>query len=174
MGADAAAKVPSDFKRQLVKHRQRLMTGIRDAASAETGTRDAAAHRAAAARAARSLAAGIRAHRPFSDVAWEAGGIVHESAAAALLEAGVADASGLARAAKRARFLGYTATPFAEPELLAGSAPALPGAAPEAVYDDALTTATRLLAWVWKAAGGDASITSRYPVSGGPYVVRGD
>lgn len=174
IGADAAADAPPDFKRQLVKHRERLMAGIRDAAAAEKGTRDAGAHRAAAARGARQLAAAIRAHRPFSDVAYEAGGIVHEAAAAALLAAGPADAAELSRAAKRARFLGYAATPFAEPELLAASAPVPPAASSAAAYDAALTTATRLFAWVWKAAGGDASIVSKYPESGGPYVLRGE
>ncbi|HQR47655.1 MAG TPA: hypothetical protein PK598_16785, partial [Thermoanaerobaculia bacterium] len=49
IGADAAADAPPDFKRPLVKHRERLMAGIRDAAAADAGTRDAAAHRAAAA-----------------------------------------------------------------------------------------------------------------------------
>lgn len=174
LGADAASEAPPDLKRQLTKHRQRLMAGIRDAASAETGARDAAAHRAAAARGARALAAAIRARRPFSDIAYEAGGIVHEAAAAALSASGAADPVGLSRASRRATFLGYTAAPFADPEILAASAPVSSGASPEAAYDAALTTATRLLAWVWKAAGGDAAMVSRYPVSGGPYVLRGD
>jgi hypothetical protein len=174
IGADAAAIAPPDFKRQLVKHREQLMAGIRDAAAAEKGARDAAAHRAAAARGARQLAAAIRALHPFSEVAYQAGGIVHEAAAAALLAAGPADVTELSRAAKRARFLGYTATPFAEPELLAASAPLPAAASPEAAYDAALTTATRLLAWVWKAAGGDASIVSKFPASAGPYVLRGE
>ncbi len=174
IGADAAAEAPPDLKRQLVKHRQRLMAGIRDAAAAETGTRDAGAHRAAAARGARDLAAAIRAHRPFSDIAYEAGGIVHEAAAAALLAAAPRDGADLSRAATRARFLGYTATPFADPENLAASSPVSPGASPETAYDTALTTASRLLAWVWKTAGGDASIVFRYPDSRGPYVLRGN
>jgi hypothetical protein len=174
IGADAASDTPPDFKRQLVRHRERLMAGIRDAAATERGTRDAAAHRAAAARGTRQLAAAIREHRPFSDVAYEAGGIVHEAAAAALLAAGPADAVELARAARRARFLGYTATPFADPEVLAASSPVPPGASPGVAYDAAVTTATRLFAWVWKAAGGDASIVSKYPELGGPYVLRGE
>ena len=150
------------------------MAGIRDAASAEKGERDAAAHRAAAARAARALAAAIRAHRPFSDVAYEAGGIVHETSAAALLAAGPKAPAELSLASRRTRFLGYAAAPFADPEILAVSAPVAAGASPEAAYDAALTTATRLLAWVWKAAGGDASIVFQYPASRGPYVLRGD
>ncbi|MGE5345574.1 MAG: hypothetical protein ACM3JH_06450, partial [Acidithiobacillales bacterium] len=95
IGADAAADAPPDLKRQLVKHRQRLMAGIRDAAAVETGSRNAEAHRAASARGARDLAAAIRAHRPFSDVAYEAGGIVHEAAAAALLAAAPGDGAEL-------------------------------------------------------------------------------
>jgi len=174
IGADAAADAPPDFKRQLVKHRERLMAGIRDAAAAEKGTRDAAAHRAAAARAARQIAAAIRGRRPFSDVAYEAGGLVHEASAAALLASGRADAAELSRAAKSANFLGYTATPFADPEALAGGAIVPPGAPPRAVYDAAVSTATRLFAWVWMTAGGDASIVRRLPESGGPYLLRGD
>jgi len=174
LGADAAASAPPDLKRQLVRHRERLMAGIRDAAKAETGARDAEAHRSAAARASRALAASIRAHRPFSDVAYDAAGIVHEAAFAALLAAGRADAAELSRASRRARFLGFTAAPFADPEVIAAGALVSHGASPEDAYDAALTTATRLLAWVWKAAGGDASIVLRYPVSEGPYPLRGD
>ena len=174
IGADAAADAPPDFKRQLVKHRERLMAGIRDAAAADKGTRDAAAHRAAAARAARQIAAAIRGRRPFPDVAYEVGGLVHEAAAAALLASGPADAAELSRAAKRASFLGYTATPFADPEALAGSAIVPPGAPPRAVYDAAVSTATRLFAWIWKTAGGDASIVRKLPESGGPFLLRGD
>jgi hypothetical protein len=174
IGADAAADAPPDFKRQLVKHRERLMAGIRDAAAADKGTRDAAAHRDAAARAARQIAAAIRGRRPFADAAYEAGGLVHEASAAALLASGPADAAELSRAAKRASFLGYTATPFADPEALAKSANVPPGAPPRAVYDAAVSTATRLFAWVWKTAGGDASIVRKLPESGGPYLIRGD
>lgn len=174
IGADAAATAPPDFKRQLTKHRERLMAGIRDAAAAETGMRDAGAHRAAAVRGARALAAAIRDRHPFSDIAYEAGGIVHEAAAAAILSAGPADADELVRVARRARFLGYTATPFADPETLVAGAQVPSGASPDVAYDAALTTATRLFAWVWKAAGGDSSIVTQYPVSGGPYVLRGD
>jgi len=173
-GADAAANAPPDFKRKLVRHRERLMAGIRDAAAADVGKRDAAAHRAAAARAARQIAAAIRGHRPFPDVAYEAGGLVHEAAAAALLASGTADAAGLSQASRRAAFLGYTATPFADPEALAGGAGVPSGAPPRAVYDAAVSTATRLFAWVWKDAGGDASIVRKFPASGGPYPLRGD
>ena len=174
MAADAASFAPPDLKRQLVKHRERLMAGVNDAAAAEKGTRDATAHRAAAARGARQLAAAIRARRPFADVAYEAGGIVHEAALAALLSAGPADAAELARAAKAARFLGYTAQPFADPEALAASVAPARGAAPREAYDAAVTAATRLLAWIWKTAGGDASIATKYPEKAGPYAVRGD
>jgi hypothetical protein len=174
MAADAASFAPPDLKRQLVRHRERLMAGVKDAAAAEKGTRDVAAHRAAAARGARQLAAAIRARRPFADVAYEAGGIVHEAALAALLSAGPADSAELTRAAKAARFLGYTAQPFADPEALAASAALARDAAPREAYDTAVTTATRLLAWVWRAAGGDASIAAKYPEKAGPYSVRGD
>jgi hypothetical protein len=171
VGADAAALAPPDFKRQLVRHRDRLMAGIRDAASADSGAEDAAAHRAAAARLARKTAAAIRSRTPFDDVAFLAGGLVHEAAEAARLSGG-ADTGELARASKRARFLGYSAAPFANPEALAASVPLSPGATPSAVYDAAVTVTTRLFAWVWKSAGGDASIVTKYPGSGGPYPLR--
>lgn len=171
VGADAAALAPPDFKRQLVKNRERLMAGIRDAATSGSPGRDAAAHRAAAARLARKAAAAIRGRTPLDEVAWLAGGIVHECAEAARLASG-ADAGELTRASKRSRFLGYTARPFADPEDLASSVPLPPGASPAAVYDASVTTSTRLLAWVWKSAGGDASIVAKYTEPGGPYPLR--
>ena len=139
--------------------------------AADSGGNDAAAHRAAAARLARKMAAAIRGRTPFEDVAFMAGGLVHEAAEAARLSGG-ADAGELARASKRARFLGYSAPPFADPEALAASVPLSPGATPAAVYDAAVTVSTRLFAWVWKSAGGDASIVTKYPGSGGPYPLR--
>lgn len=171
VGADAAALAPPDFKRQLVKHRERLMAGIRDAAEADSRRNDAPAHRAAAARQARKIAAAIRGRTPFEDVAFMAGGLVHETAEAGRLSGG-ADAGELARASKRARFLGYSSAPFADPEILAAGIPLSPGATPGAVYDAAVTVSTRLLAWVWRNAGGDASIVTKYPESGGPYPLR--
>ena len=39
-------------------------------------------------------------------------------------------------------------------------------------YDAAVTLTARLLAWIWKTAGGDVSSVARYPFSKGPYVVR--
>jgi hypothetical protein len=171
VGADSAALTPPDFKRQLAKHRDRLMAGIRDAAVAAPGEGDAAAHRAMAAKQARRMAAAIRGRTPFEDVAFMAGGLVHEAAEAARLSGG-ADAGELARASRRARFLGYSSAPFADPEALVAGIPLSPGATPGAVYDAAVTVSTRLLAWVWRTAGGDASIVMKYPESGGPYPLR--
>src|SRR5450759_3058656 len=82
MAAEAASWAPPDFKRQLAQHSRRLMQGVSDAAASEAGTRDAAAHRAAAARGARALAEAIRRHTPFDEIAYQAGGIVHELALA--------------------------------------------------------------------------------------------
>ena len=48
----------------------------------------------------------------------------------------------------------------------------LPRAPPRERYDAAVTLTTRLLAWIWKTAGGDASIVAQYPASKGPYAVR--
>ncbi len=171
VGADAAALAPPDFKRQLVKHRDRLMAGIRDAAEADSGKTDAASHRAAAARLARKMATAIRGRTPFGDVAFLAGGLVHEAAEAARLSGG-ADPQELLRASKRSRFLGYSSAPFADPDALAAGILLSPRATPGEVYDAAVTVSTRLLAWVWKSAGGDASIVTRYPESGGPYPLR--
>lgn len=171
VGADAAALAPPDFKRQLVKHRDRLMAGIKETAAAARGGSDAAAHREAAARQARRMAAAIRARTPFEDVAFMAGALIHEAAEAARISGG-ADADELARASKRARFLGYPPKPFADPEALASGIPLPHGATPGAVYDAAVTVSTRLLAWIWRTAGGDASIVTKYPESGGPYPLR--
>lgn len=165
MAADAASFAPPDFKRQLARHSRRLMQGVSDAAAAETGTRDAAAHRAAAARGARALAEAIRRHTAFDEVVYQTGGIVHELALALPPQAGPA-----ADVSKTARFLGYPAEPFAAPETLA-AAP-LPATTARERYDAALTLSTRLLAWIWKAAGGDASSVTQYPASKGPYAVR--
>jgi hypothetical protein len=117
------------------------------------------------------MATAIRGRTPFDDVAYMAGGLVHEAAETARLSGG-ADAGELARASKRARFLGYSALPFADPDTVASGVPLSPGATPSAVYDAALTVSTRLFAWVWKSAGGDASIVAKYPESGGPYPLR--
>lgn len=165
MAAEAASWAPPDFKRQLARHSRRLMQGVSDAAAAETGTRDAAAHRAAAARGARALAEAIRKHAAFDEVVYQTGGIVHELALALPPPAGSA-----ADVSKTARFLGYTAEPFAAPEILAATP--LPATTARERYDAAVTLSTRLLAWIWKAAGGDASSVTQYPASKGPYSVR--
>ena len=69
-----------------------------------------------------------------------------------------------------ARFLGFSGEPFAAPETLAAAA--LPSGTARDRYDAAVTLTTRLLAWVWKTAGGDASSVTQYPAAKGPYVVR--
>jgi hypothetical protein len=174
IAADAASYAPPDLKRQLAKHRARLMAGVKDAAAADRGTRDVAARRAAAARGAREIAQAIRRHSSFADVAYEAGGLVHEIATAAWTSAGGFPAADAAAAPKAGRFLGYSATPSADPDLLAASLSPAKGAPASQAYDDAVTVSTRLLAWIWRTAGGDASITSKHPDSAGPYPIRGD
>ena len=165
MAADAASYAPPEFKRQLAKHSRRLMQGVSDASAGEIGTRDAAAHRAAAARGARALAESIRRHTPFDKIAYQAGGIVHELAMA--IQPGAAPT---ADTSSVARFLGFSAEPFAAPEKLAAAA--LPSGTPRECYDASVTLTTRLLAWIWKTAGGDASSVAQYPLSKGPYAVR--
>lgn len=165
MAADAASFAPPDFKTQLARHSRRLMQGVSDAAAGDPGATDVAAHRAAAARGARSLAEAIRRHTPFDEIAYRAGGIVHElSLAHAPGRAAPLDTS------RGARFLGFSAEPFAPPETLAAAS--LPQATARDRYDAAVTLATRLLAWVWKTAGGNASSVTQYPAAKGPYVVR--
>jgi hypothetical protein len=165
MAADAASFAPRDFKSQLAKHSRRLMQGVSDAAAGESRARDAAAHRAAAAHGARSLAEAIRRHTPFDEIAYQAGGIVHELALAHP-PPGPAPLG----TSSSARFLGFSTEPFAPPETLLAAT--LPSATARERYDAAVTLMTRLLAWVWKTAGGDASSTTQYPVTKGPYVVR--
>ncbi|MEO8587345.1 MAG: hypothetical protein ABI584_14365 [Acidobacteriota bacterium] len=163
IAAEAASWAPPDFKRQLARHSRRLMQGVSDAAAADPGARDAAAHRAAAARGAHALAAAIRRHMAFDEVAYQTGAIVHELAFALPPPEGTAtDFS------KTARFLGFPAEPFAAPQTLA-SAP-LPAATARQRYDAAVTLSSRLLAWIWKTAGGDVSFVKKYPESTGPYL----
>lgn len=168
MAADAASFAPPDLKRQLAKHRARLMEGVRDAAAAETGKRDAAAHRAAAARGAREIGAGIRKRMPFWDVAYQIGGIVHEIAMATT-PPGLTERAA-SEAVKRSDFGGFPAEPFGDPERLVSAPLAMNDA--RAAYDSAVTLDTRLFAWIWKTAGGDARIVREYPEAKGPYVVR--
>jgi len=174
IAADAARYAPPDLKRQLAKHRARLMAGVQAAAAAEKGTRDAAAHRAAAARAARHIAESIRRHVSFADVAYETGGLVHEVASACWLSGGPFDPKDAAGAPRSGRFLGFGTSPFSEPEMLAASVPAGKRGSARDAYDASVTVSTRLLAWIWRAAGGDASAVGRHPEASGPYALRGD
>jgi len=167
MAADAASYAPPDMKRVLARRRDRYMAGVSDAYAAEEGRRTAAEHRAAAARGARAIAQSIRDHHSFDQAFYELGGVVHELAAALPPDAAV-DPRRLAASASS--FGGFTPAPFAEPETLA-SAP-LRGATASEAYDSAVTLATRLFAWIWSRAGGDASIAKQLPESKGPYVVR--
>lgn len=166
VAADAAAFAPPDLKRQLVKHRDRLMKGASEGRLASASLPPDAA-RAEAVKRARAIAKGVPAHVPFWDVAYEAGAL--SAFAAAAFPPATAGAGGQA-ASKGTSFLGYPAAPFADPERT--SALALPAATDREAYDAAVTLSTRLLAWAWKTAGGDASITSLYPEAKGPYRVR--
>jgi hypothetical protein len=165
MAADAASFAPPDFKRQLAKHSRRLMQGVNDAAAAPVARGDAAARRADGARGARALAEAIRRHTPFDEIAYRAGGIVHVLALANAPEGATPRDASLG-----ARFLGFPAEPFAPPETLAAAA--LPSNSAREKYDATVTLVARLLAWVWKTAGGDASIVAQYPAAKGPYDVR--
>jgi hypothetical protein len=159
MAAEAASWAPPDFKRQLAKHSKRLMQGVADAAAGERLAPGAPAHRAAAARGARALAGAIRRHDSFDSAAYQAGAILHACAMAY-----APDAPG---AAGPSPFLGFSADPFAPPEALAAAA--LPAASAAERRAAAITLTARLLAWVWKTAGGDASIVKQYPDAKGPF-----
>lgn len=165
IAADAASYAPPDLKRLVTRFRKRYMAGINDAVAAETHRRTPAEHRAAAARGARLAAAGVREHRKLEDVVYELGGVVHE-AAAAFAPAAAFDPATL----RGSRFAGFGAAPFADPEKLAVEP--LPSSSPVEAHDAAVTLATRLFAWTWKTAGGDAGIVKEYPQGQGPYVVR--
>lgn len=170
MAADAFSVAPPDFKRIVARHGKRLMEGVK-AGLAASPERDEAARRAALAKGARRIAQSIRDHKPFEDVAFEAGGLVAE---ASLLfppkGTSADDASLVALARQGSTFLGYPVKPFDAPEALVAARLPL-GSAREA-YDSGLTLSARLLAWIWKTAGGDASVASDKPESKGPYQVR--
>jgi hypothetical protein len=158
-GAEAllSGHAPPDLKRQLVKHRDRLMQGVADAVAADDASRDAAARRAAAVRGARAIAQRIREHAKFGDIAYEIGGLVHECAAIEGLPG---------TAPRQSTFAGFPKDPFRDPEAL------LSVRVGSDRWEAALTRATRLMTWLWKSAGGDASLAARLPESKGPYVVR--
>jgi len=165
VAADAASYAPADMKRLLARRRDRFMQGVSDAYASEDGRRSPEQHRAAAARGARQVAQAIRDHQPFAQAFYELGGVVHELAESLPPREAVD-----AKAITRSTFLGYPADPFADPEKLV-TARLAAGTTREA-YDAALTLATRLFAWTWKRAGGDANVTKELPEVKGPYVVR--
>lgn len=167
MAADAASYAPPDFKRQLVKHRDRLMAGVKAAAEADPGTREPGARREAAARGARVIARQIREHGSFAEVAYQVGGLLHELAAADPPRSSPAEVQKISKAAS---FLGYASDPFAETEKVV-VAP-LPAGSPRDAYDATVTRTTRLLAWIWKTAGGDASIVKKFPETKRGYAIR--
>lgn len=170
MAADAASAAPPDFKRMLAKHPGRLMEGVK-AGLAASPKRDAAARQAALASGARGIAKAIRDHRPFADVAFEAGGLVAEASLLFPPAGSPSDAAALLSLARSgSTFLGFTSRPFDAPESLAAAK--LPAGTARDAYDASLTLSARLLAWIWKTAGGDASVASARPESKGPYRVR--
>lgn len=170
MAADAAASAPPDLKRMLAKHPGKLMDGVK-AGLASSPPRDAAARRAALAAGSRKIAQAIRDHKRFEDVGYEIGGLVAEASLLFPPKGGPGDdASLLAVARAGASFRGYPARPFDAPETLAAAK--LADGTPREAYDSTLTLSARLLAWIWNAAGGDASVTAARPESKGPYKVR--
>jgi hypothetical protein len=170
MAADAAAAAPPDFKRMLAKNRGRLMEGVK-AGLAASPSRDAAAWRASLAAGTRRIAKAVRDHRPFADVAYEAGGLVAEASLLFPPAGSQADeAALLALARSGSTFRGYTPRPFDPPETLVAAN--FPAGTPRDAYDSSLTLSARLLAWIWKTAGGDVSVATARPELKGPYKVR--
>lgn len=169
MAADAAFYAPPDLRRQLAKHRDELMAGVDAARGAASGTADPAARRRDAAGRARAIASAIRKRAPFADVARSAGALVHDAAAGFPPPPGTGG-DALLQMSRSSSFLGFPREPFASPEGLA--ALPLSGASARQAYDAAVTLSTRLLAWIWKEAGGDASVVKKHPESRGPYAIR--
>jgi hypothetical protein len=170
MAADAAANAPPDLKRMLVKHRTRLMEGVK-AGLAASPARDEAGRRAALASGARRIAQAIRDHRRFEYVAFEAGGLVAEASLLCGPPGPERFESDLWYfASERSVFRGFTARPFDAPETLVASP--LRTDNPREAFDSGVTLSARLLAWIWNAAGGDASAALARPESKGPYRVR--
>ncbi len=170
MAADAVSVAPPDFKRIVARHGKRLMEGVK-AGLAASPERDDPARRAALAKGARRIAQAIRDHKRFEDVAYEAGGLVAEASLLFPPKGGPADDASLSALARQgSSFLGYPAKPFDAPEALVAAK--LPAGSAREAYDSGLTLSARLLAWIWKTAGGDASVASDKPESKGPYQVR--
>ncbi len=169
LAADATFYAPDDFKRQLARNRGRLMQGVADAFASDARSRDAAAHRAAAARGSRAVAAMIRRFETFANISYELGGVLYEVSAANPPTAS-ADAGALTNTARRASFLGYPREPFRDPEELLLDP--LSKVTLRERYDAAVTYSTRLIAWIWKTAGGETTTARKSPEAKGPYVVR--
>lgn len=169
MAADAAFYAPPDLRRQLAKHRDELMAGVDAARSAAAGPADRAARRRDAARRARDIASAIRKRASFADVARSVGALVHDAAAGFPPPPGE-NPDSLLQASRSSSFIGFPREPFAAPEGLA--ALPLSDTSARQAYDAAVTLSTRLLAWIWKEAGGDASVVKKHPEARGPYAVR--
>ena len=170
MAADAVASAPPDLKRMLARHAGRLMDGVK-AGLAASPPRDAAARRAALAAGSRKIAKAIHDHKRFEDVGYEIGGLVAEASLLFPPQGGPGDDGSLLAVARGgSSFRGYPARPFDPPETLAAAT--LADGTPREAYDSALTLSARLLAWIWNAAGGDASVATARPESKGPYRVR--
>jgi hypothetical protein len=128
-----------------------------------------------AAKAARAIAQSIRRHAAFADVAYETGRLVHEVSQGVWLSAGPFEAEEAAMAARGPlSFLGFGPNSFAAPELLVSSISPRKGSSAREAVEGSVTVATRLLAWIWKTAGGDSSIVRQSPEASGPYPLRGD
>ena len=170
MAADAAFYAPPDLKRQLARHRDELMAGVAGARESDTRPAGPSARRLEAARRARDIAAAIRRRSSFADVARSAGALVHDAAAGFPPPPGAGGEKALLSVARSSSFLGFSRDPFSSPESLAGLP--LSDTSARQAYNAAVTLATRLLAWTWREAGGDASIARRHPEAKGPYGVR--
>lgn len=170
MAADAAFHAPPDLKRQLARHRDQLMAGVTGARESDGRAAEPKAHRLEAARRARDIAAAIRRRASFADVARSLGALVHDAAAGFPPPPGAGGEKALLSVARSSSFLGFSRDPFSSPESLARLP--LSDTSARQAYDAAVTVSTRLLAWIWKEAGGDASIVRTYPEARGPYGVR--
>ena len=164
MAADAASFAPPDFKTQLARHSRRLMQGVSDAAAGEAWPR----------RSPRTAlpppAAPARSRKPFA--------VTRRSTRSRTGRAGSSTSfrSRTPRAGRRPSTCPGAPASSAFRGALRAPRNARGGESAQATardrYDAAVTLATRLLAWIWKTAGGNASSVTQYPAAKGPYVVR--
>lgn len=169
MAADTSVYAPPDLKRQIARHRERLMTGVSEAAARENHALSTQEYQAAAKARASQIVSALRNKQSFSETVYALGVLVHSVAMSYPPPA--ADSRAIEAAFRnRSTFFGYPA--FALPERPSVFPAAPPAGSFTSAYDSAVTAGTRLFTWIWNGVGGDVSVVLQYPESKGPYGVR--